>query len=127
MPFPAILLHDVVEIVDVVQEDVFQHIDRWIDVTRHGNVNKKHRPAAPGSECLTHHRRLNNWVRRTGRADDNIRIGQMLGEHLPGDRFCLQRLGQEDSPLGGPVGNKYSGDALTDQVAHRQFGGIPSP
>src|SRR5262245_26284168 len=115
------------EIVDVVQEDVFQCIDYWIDVTRHGTVNKKHRPAAPGPERLTHHRRLNDRVRRTGRADDNISIGEMLGERLPGDRLGLQRLGQEDSTLRRPVGNKYAGDALTDQVARCQLGGVSSP
>ena len=64
------------QVVDVVEEDVVELVDRRLDVARHGDVDQEHRLVAARGDDALHLVLVQDVVRRAARGDQDIHLGQ---------------------------------------------------
>ena len=81
-----ILLHDALQVVDVVQEDLFDLADLWVDVAWHGDVDDEQRFGAPPAQDHLDVFAHDDGSLRSRRREDDIRIAHRLSQVRPGDR-----------------------------------------
>ena len=67
---------------------------------------------------------LDDVVRRVGRGDDDVGLGQLLGQLLEADGAAVEALGQPDRAVVVAVGDEDGADAAGDQRAGDQLGGL---
>ena len=81
-----VLLHDALQVIDVVQEDLFDLADRRVDVAWHGDVDDEQRFGAPPAQdhldVLAH----DDGSLRSRRREDDVRVAHRLSQARPGNR-----------------------------------------
>ena len=80
-----VLLHDRLQVVDVVEEHLLELADRRLDVARHGDVDDEQRPVAPRPHHLFDARARQDRLGRAGRGDDDVGGRQRVVELVPRD------------------------------------------
>ena len=110
------------QVVDVVQEDVVHLVDGRLDVARHGDIDQEHGLVAAGGDDALHVVFAQDVMRRAGRGDHDIDLGQHADEARVFDRSALEEAGHFDGALVGAVGDEDVGRARAAQVAGGQFG-----
>ena len=116
--------HHVVQVIDSVQVDVVQLADFRFDVTRYGNVDHEDR-LVPALFQRTLDRALaQDWQLAGGGADDDVAVGQFLGDVGQQYGVRAELLGQDTGPLQGAVGHDDTPHALLMQVAGDQGDGF---
>src|SRR4029077_16128755 len=123
-PLGGGLGRDRLEIVDIVEEHVLELRHRGIDVPRHREVEDAERPAtAPGDGgCHTipgHHR-----VRGRGRAQHDVRVGEVLPRFVQGERARAEIFGDSRSALVRSVGYDRHADALGREARRGELGHV---
>jgi hypothetical protein len=98
-----------------------------VDVSRHGEVD--HEQRAPVS--LRHHLvellALDHMMRRTGRGDDDVGAGHLVGECLEADGAAAEAIGQPDRAVVVAVGDEDRVQPLGRERSRRELGGLPGP
>ena len=80
----AVLLHHVLQVVDVVEVGVAHAIDLGVEVARHGDVDEEDGPMAAVLERALDTLSRDDVVRRRGGADDDVGGGHVPFEVLEG-------------------------------------------
>ena len=62
------------QVVDVVEEDVVELVDRRLDVARHRDIDQEHGPVAPRRDHALHLVLVQDVVRRAGGGDHDIHL-----------------------------------------------------
>ena len=95
-----------------------------LDVARDGDVDRQQRPLG----ALRHHLgevvALDDVVRGVGRGDDDVGLGQLLGQLLEADGAAVEALGEADRAVVVAVGDEDGADAAGDQGSGDQLGGL---
>ena len=95
-----------------------------LDVARHGDVDRQQRPLGARGHHLGELVALDDVVGRVGRGDDDVGLGQLLGQLLEADGAAAEALGQPDRAVVVAVGDEDGADAAGDQGAGDQLGGL---
>ena len=113
--------HDLLQIVDVIDEDSIEVVKAGIDVARHRNVNEEHGAVFARVEKLFAVLLLEDGVGRAGGADDDIGPGHGLIEAVEGDGFAVELCGQGRGAVEGAVADEDLFGSVGDQMAGGQF------
>ena len=109
------------QVVDIVEEDVVQVVDRGLDIARHRDIDQEHRLVAAGGDDALHLFLVQDVVRRAGAGDQDIDLRQHGGEARVLDRRALEELGHFHGALMRAVGDEDVGGAGAAQVARGEF------
>ena len=85
-----VLLHDPLQVVDVVEEDLIQIARVRLDVARHGDVDDEKRPAAPRPHDVLDPRARQHRLGGAGRRDHDVGGGQRVGQRRPRHRAPVE-------------------------------------
>ena len=102
-------LHDRLQVVDVVEEDLVEIADRRLDVARHRDVDDEERPAAPRPHRLLDVRAGEDRLGRAGGGDDDVggaervrrarSTATALAAELPRQRSAVRQRAAGDGDL----------------------------
>ena len=112
---------DLLQVVDVVQEDVVEVVDRGLDIARHRDIDEEHRLITAGRDDTLHLLLPQDVVRRARRGDHDIDLRQHADETGIFDWRPLEKLRHFDGALVGPVGDEDVRRAGAAQVPRRQL------
>src|SRR5437764_737522 len=100
------------EIVDVVQEDVLELGDRGLHIARHAEIEDTQRTPAAASDGRRDAVPGDDGVRRRGRAEHDVGIGEVLPRLVQREGACPQLFGDRPRALVGAVGHERHPHAL---------------
>ncbi len=118
---------DGLEIVDIVQEDVFQLADGRVHVPRHGEVEDAQLPPAAPPDRAGYVRPGHDAVRRGGRAQHDVHRGELLPGFVQRQRGGAVPLGDRPCAVDGAVRDEGDLHAFGPQTGGGKFGRIPRP
>ena len=118
---PQVGVDHFLQIVDVVEEDVVQIVDRRVDVARHGDIDQEHGLVAAGGDDALHLVFVQDVVRRAAGGDHDVHLRQHGDEAGVLDGRALEQLRHFDGALLGAVGDEDVRGAGAAQVPGRQF------
>ena len=113
------------EVVEVVEVDVVEVVDRGIEVARHGEVDEEHRPLLAGAQHLLDERRRDEVVGRAGGADHDVGELQVFRDAIEGYRDALELARQRNRALERAGGDHHAADALGLQMARGELAHRP--
>ena len=122
-----IFLHDLLQVVDVVEVDVVQTVDVRVDVAGHGDIDKKHGLVPSGLEHGAHVPGFYDHMGGAGGADDDVHLVQAREEFLEGHGPPLEASGQFLGPGVGAVGHQNLRHAGIEQMDGGQLGHLAGP
>src|SRR5262245_51599194 len=102
-----IRVHDIAQIVNVVQKDVVDLIDFRVHISRHRNVNDKHRTVPSKVNDAFAVRSIQDKVVRPCGADNDVCPLKLLEELLGSNRLTSKDVGEIQGPLIGPIPDEY--------------------
>ncbi len=89
-----VVLHDLLQVVDVVEEDLLEVAGRGLDVARHRDVDDEQRTVRPLAHDRLHEFARDDRGRGAGRGHRDVRRGERVRKLRPRHRFTLE-LGSE--------------------------------
>ena len=95
-----------------------------LDVARHGEVDQQQRPAAAHGHHLGERLALDHVVGGARGGDDDVGVGQLLGQLLEAHRMAAEALGEPDRAVVVAVGDEDRLDALGCQGAGGELCGL---
>jgi hypothetical protein len=109
------------EVVDVVDEAAFDFVHAGVYVAGDGDVDEEHGTVAPGVEEVLAVRAAEDFLRGTGRGDDDVGARGLSVEVVEEDGFGLDggagEVGGEFFSAGlGSIDDEDGGSALLDEV-----------
>ncbi|MNG89244.1 hypothetical protein D3C79_481020 [compost metagenome] len=116
--------HHVVQVIDSVQVDVVQFADFGFDIARYGNVDHENRLVPALFQRALDRTLAEDRQLAGGGADDDVAVGQFLGDVGQQNGVRTELLGQDAGPLKGTVGHDDAAHALLMQVAGDQGDGF---
>ncbi len=120
----AVLLHHVLQVVDVVEVGVAHAVDLGVEVARHGDVDEEDGPVTPVLERTLDTLTRDDVVRRRGGADDDVGGGQVPFEVLEGHGAAADPVGQLLRGAERAVGDEDVLDAVRLEVRGGELAGL---
>ena len=117
-----VFVHNVLEVVDVVEEDVVDVPRSGIDVPRDGDVDEEQEAVLPSTQRCRDHRSGDHVSGCPRRADDDVRLAERFFQAFKGNRPALERFGHLQGPHVGPVCDQDLRRPVGDQVTGGQLG-----
>ncbi len=113
---------DLLEVVDVVDEAAFDLVHARVDVAGDGDVDEKHGTVAAALQEVLAVRAAEDFLRGTGRGDDDVGAGGLFVESVEEDGFGVNggatEVGGECFGAGlSAVGDEDGGGAVLDEMA----------
>ena len=110
------------QIVDVVEEDVVEVVDRGLDIARHGDIDEEHRLVAAGGDDALHLVLVQDVVRRAGaRRSGYPPRAACSTKRVYSTGVPWKSFGHFDGALMGAVGDEDVRRAGAAQVARGQL------
>src|SRR5207244_9284531 len=119
-PLQAVV-SDGLQVVDIVEEDVFQTNDFRLDVPRHGNVNQQQRAILSEFYDRLQFGPVQNVVGRGSAADDDVDALKFLRPFVKMNGASVQFPRQRFGPLIRAIGNDDAVGATAEQRAGGLF------
>ena len=94
LPARDVSLDERLEVVHVVEADAGDLAARRVDVARDREIDQEQRPAVARSHHLGQRLALDDVVRRVGGGDDDVGVGELLGQLLEADRVARRSAGR---------------------------------
>ncbi len=126
-PLAQIGVDHFLQIVDVVEEDVVEIVDRGFDVAGHRNIDEEHGLVAASANHALHFVFMQDVVRRAAGSDQDIHFRQHVDEAAVLDRRALKQLGHLDGAFVSAVGDEDVRSAGTPQVPGGEFRHLARP
>ncbi len=119
-----VVVGDGLEVVNVVEINIFEKIDLRLDVAGNGDINDKQRPVLARFEERREAGAVKNVMRGGGAADDDVGLGKFSGPIVEEDGASAEFGGEFDGALMGAVGDDDALDAAAEQGAGGFFTGV---
>ena len=126
-PLLAVGFNDALEVIGIVQVDIFQFVHLRVDIPRHGDVDEKHRPLFPAADRPGHVLRPDDVVGSTGGRQDDVRLVEVIEEIFETNRPAGQFIRQPFSALKSAVGDQNTAHSVADKVFRGQLAHLPCP
>src|ERR1700735_684272 len=112
---------DRLQVVDVVEEDALQLVDRRVYVAGYRDVNKEHGPTPALLQKVLRVLTTKNWLGRTGGGNDDVGLVRAGVDVVEADGLPPEALGQLLRTFVAAVGNQHRPGALIHQMASGLF------
>ena len=113
------------QIVDVVEEHVFELRDGWIDIPRHGQIENAQRSPTAAGDDVTHTFPRDDRMRRGRRAERDVGRAKVCPRFLERHRAATQAFRDGPRALLRAVGDERDLYALVAQTGGCELSHIP--